>query len=117
MAGEEVDLVDRRHAFSINAARLHEAQCSVDLVGHLCVPLTCRRGGDELTIPGVDLAQVGVATPRERSEEVECRGGPVVRSEQALRIRSSLRLGEPDVVHDLAEEGRELGVALRLGRR
>ena len=116
MAGVEVDLMQGRNRRAVHPAGGHELEGTIDLVGHLCVALAGRGRGHELTVPAVDLREVGVAAPGEGPKEVQGGRGPVVGGEQATRVGPALVLGEADVVDDLAQERRQLGVALRLGR-
>ena len=53
VAGVEVDLVELRLDSRVDAARLHEAQGPVDLVGELLVALALAAAGDELLVPRV----------------------------------------------------------------
>ncbi len=114
MAREEVDFVQGRHGAAVDAARIHEGEGAVDLVGHLFVAFTGGRGSDEFAVPGRDLAEVGIATSGEGPQQVQCGGGPVVGGEQSLGVGATFALGEADVVDDLAEEGRQLDIALGL---
>ena len=114
VAREEVDFVQGRHGAAVDAARIHEGEGAVDLAGHLFVPFTGGRGSDEFAVPGRNLAEVGIATSGEGPQQVQCGGGPVVGGEQSLGVGATFALGEADVVDDLAEEGRQLDIALGL---
>ena len=114
VTGEEVNFVQCWNGAAVDAARIHEGEGAVDLVGHFLVALAGGGGGDELAIPGGDLAEVGVATSGEGPQQVQGRGGPMVGGEQSLGVGATFALGEANVVDDLAEERRQLDVALGL---
>ena len=104
VAGVEVDAVE---LVGVGADRLHEGQRALDLVGHRLVALPERRRLHEVGVPGVDLAEVGVATGDERADQVERGGRGVVDVHEPLRVRDA-RLGREVVAVDrVAAVGRE----------
>ena len=104
MAGVEVDPVE---LVGVGADRGHEAHRPVDLVGDLLVALADRRADDEVGVPGVDLAQVGVAAGDERAHEVQRRGAGVVGLDQPLRVGDAGLGGEVEAVDGVAAVRRQ----------
>ena len=104
VAGVEVDAVE---LVRVGADRLHEGQRALDLAGQQLVALGVRRLADEVVVPGVHLAQVGVAAGDEGADEVERRRGRVVDVDEPLRVGDA-RLGrEVEAVDRVAAVGRQ----------
>ena len=82
--GVEVDPVELVGV--AGADRLHEGERAVDLGRHRLVVLAYGAVADELGVPGVHLAKVGVPTGGEGPHEVQRRGRRVVDVEQPLRV-------------------------------
>ena len=104
VAGVEVDAVE---LVGVGADRLHEGQRPVDLAGQLLVALADRRLADEVGVPGVHLAQVGVAAGDEGADQVQRRGGGVVDLDQPLRVGHPGLGGEVEAVDRVAAVGRQ----------
>ncbi len=119
MRGEEVDRVE---LVGVDADGVHERQGAIDLGADALVALADRAVLDEVGVPLVHLAQVGVTTGGERAREVQRRRGRVVDLDEPLRVVRA-RLGvEVEAVDGIAAVGRQghavagLGVArARLG--
>ena len=99
--------VDATQLLGVGPDRLHERQRLVDLAGQLLVALARGRGLHEVGVPGVDLAQVGVATGDEGPHEVEGRRGGVVDVQQPLRVGDARLGGEVEAVDGVAAVRRE----------
>ena len=104
MARVEVDPVE---LVGVGADRVHEAHRPVDLLRQLLVARPDRRVAHEVGVPGVHLAQVGVAAGDERTHEVQRRRGRVVDLEQPRGVVAT-RLGRERVAVDrVAPVGRK----------
>ena len=79
-------------------------QGAIDLGGDGLVALTLGRGGHELLVPGVHLAQVSKPPLRERAQEVQRCHGLVVGLEQTVRVWGPVDDRERLGVHDMATE-------------
>ena len=88
----------------------------VDLAGHAFVPLPGRRRADEVGVPGVDLAQIGVPAADERAGEVQRRGRGVVGADHAGRIGKPGVGGELEAVDHVAAICRQRDLAACFGR-
>ena len=75
VAGVELD---RAELLGVGTAGVHERQGAVDLARQFLIPLPGRALPDEVLVPRVHLAQVGVAAGGEGAAEVQRRGGVVV---------------------------------------
>ena len=104
VAGVEVDPVE---LVGVGADGLHEGQRPLDLGGHPLVALADRRLADEVGVPGVHLAQVGVAAGDEGTDQVERRGRGVVDVDQPLRVGHARLGGEVVAVDGVAAVGRQ----------
>ena len=114
VAAVEVDAVE---LVGIGADRLHEGQRALDLAGHLLVALADRGLADEVGVPGVHLAEVGVPAGDEGADEVERRGRGVVDVHQRCGSRVRTR-GEVEAVHGVAavRRQRDAVAGLEVGR-
>ena len=81
VAGVEVDPVE---LVGVGADGLHERQRPLDLARQPLVALAHRGRADEVGVPVVHLAEVGVPTGDEGAHEVEGRSGGVVDVQQPL---------------------------------
>ena len=105
VAGVELDPVE---LLRVGAARLHERQRPIDLVGKLLVAPPGRALRHEVLVPSVHLVQVGIAAIRERAGEVQGDRRAVVRVQQPRGVGTA-RLGrELEAVHRLAAVGGQL---------
>ena len=91
----------------VGADRLHERQRPLDLAGHQLVALADRRLADEVGVPGVHLAQVGVAAGDEGADQVERGGRGVVDVDEPLRVGHPRLGGEVEAVDRVAAVGRQ----------
>jgi hypothetical protein len=105
VGGEETGFAQLRRA--VHAAGAHERQGFIDAVSQVAVLLGQRRVGDEVQVPFVHLMQVGKTALGEGAQQVQGRGGLVVRLEQALRVRHAAFFVETDAVDDVATVGRQ----------
>ena len=117
MAGVDVDFVQRGGGLGIHAARPHEAQGAIDLVGEGLEPLALGAAGHELLGPRVDPGQVGEAALGEGPQQVQRRGRLVVGLHQPLRVRQAGGHRRRLAVDDVAPEARQLGAVHDLGGR
>ena len=99
----------------VGPARVHERDRSVDLVRELLVALPGRAAGHEVLVPGVHLAQVGVAAAGERPAQVQRRRRAVIRLEQPPGVGRPRLGGELDAVDRVAPVDRELHPVPDLG--
>ena len=115
VAGVEVDPVE---LVGVGADRLHERERAVDVVGHRLVLLAGGGLAHEVGVPGVHLAQVGVAAGDEGPHEVQRRRGRVVDVDEPLRVVGAGVGGEVEAVDGVAAVGRQGDVAtgLEVGR-
>ena len=115
VGGVEVDPVE---LVGVGADRLHEGEGAVDLGGHRLVVLADRAVADELGVPGVDLAQVGVATGGEGAHQVQRRRRRVVDVQQSLRVGTARVRREVEAVDGVAAVGRQRDAvaSLHVGR-
>ena len=104
VAGVEVDAVE---LVGVGADGLHEAQRPVDLGGHLLVLAADLGAEHEVGVPGVHLAQVGVAAGDEGAHEVQRRGRGVVDLHEPLRVGHPGLRGELEAVDGVAAVGRQ----------
>ena len=104
VAGVEVDAVE---LVGVGADGLHERHRPVDLVGQRVVALPGHGVGDEVGVPGVDLAQVGVAAGDERADHAQRGRGGAVHLEQAARVGHPRVGGEVVAVDGVAAVGRQ----------
>ena len=113
MAGVELDRVE---LLRVGAAGPHEGQRPVDLARQPLVALAGRAGSrDEVLVPGVDLAQVGVAARGERPAQVQRHRRAVVGAQQPAGVgRAGLR-GELEAVDRVAAVGGQLDAVADLG--
>lgn len=95
MGGVELDGLE---LLRVGAAGPHEVQRVVDLARQLLVALPGRGGLHEVLVPGVHLAQIGVAAGGEGAHQVERGGGGVVHPLQALGVRDAGLLVEVEAV-------------------
>ena len=110
--GEELDGLE---LLRVGPAGVHEVQRLVDLAGELLVALAGRGRLHEVLVPGVHLAQVGVAAGGEGADQVERGGGGVVHPLQALGVRDAGRLVEVEAVDRVAAVGRQGHAVAGLG--
>ena len=94
--------LDGAELLRVGPAGVHEVQRVVDLAGELLVALPGRGRLHEVLVPGVHLAQVGVAAGGEGAHQVQRRGGGVVHPLQPLGVRDAGRLGEVEAVDRVA---------------
>ena len=113
VAGVELDPVE---LLGVGAAGVHERQRPVDLAGELLVAPPGRAGGHEVLVPGVHLAQVGVAALGEGPAEVERDGRGVVGLQQPLGVGRAALGGEVEAVDHVAPVGGQLDAVAGLGR-
>jgi hypothetical protein len=113
VAGVDVDPVE---LLRVGARGVHERQRPVDLAREALVAAPGRAVRDEVLVPGVDLAQVGVAALGEGAAEVQRHGGGVVGAQEASRIRGALLGGEAEAVDHVAAVRRELDAVAYLDR-
>jgi len=115
VGGEEVDLVEARLPVEVDAAGPHEAHGPVDLGGQLVVAAALGAGGDELLVPRLHPAEVGEAPLGEGPQQVQRRGGLVVRLQESPGVgRAGLRR-RGVVVHAVAPEAGQLDPVDQLG--
>jgi hypothetical protein len=107
--------LDGLELLRVGPAGLHEVQRLVDLARQLLVALPGRRGLHEVLVPGVHLAQVGVAAGGEGADQVERGGGGVVHPLQALGVRDAGLLVEGEAVDRVAAVGRQGHAVTGLG--
>ena len=117
VGGEEACLTHVRAGVGVDAARLHEPERGVDMVGQFLIALAGRTVGDEILRPAVHLVQVGIAAQGEGAQQVEGRGRLEIGLHHAARIRHARRFLEVDAVDDVAAVGRQGRVALGFGVR
>ncbi len=117
VARPEVDLVQPDFGAQVDATCRHEAKGPVDFRRHALVAQPLGRRCDELLVPQVDLGEVGEATLGEGAQEIERRGGLLVRRHEARRVGAPRVFVECLVVHHVPAERVEFGVADALGRR
>ena len=110
--GVELDALE---LLRVGAAGLHEGQRAVDVGGETVVELPGRRLAHEVLVPRVHLAQVGVATLRECTDEVECRAGGVVGAHHARGVGATRRSVEGDLVDGIAEVAGQFDPVADLG--
>ena len=110
--GVELDALE---LLGISAARLHEGQRAIDVGGEAVIELSGGRLAHEVLVPRVDLAQVGVATLRERADEVERGTGGVVGAQHACGVGATCRRVEGDLVDRIAEVAGQLNAVAYLG--
>ena len=108
VAGVEVDLVQARLAGRVDAARGHEPQRPVDVVGHPVVAPALGARRHELLVPLVDPGQVGETALGEGAEQVQGGRRLVVGLHQPVGVGDPGRLGGHDVVDHVAPERRQL---------
>ena len=104
VAGVEVDAVE---LVGVGADRLHEVQRAVDLGGHLLVLAADLGAEDEVGVPGVHLAQVGVPARDEGAHEVQGRRRCVVDLDEPLRVVCPRLGGELEAVDRVAAVRRQ----------
>ncbi|MGX1269451.1 hypothetical protein RKD18_002645 [Streptomyces phaeoluteigriseus] len=90
--------LDGLELLRVGPAGVHEVERLVDLAGQLLVALAGRGRLDEVLVPGVDLAQVGVTAGGEGADQVQRGGGRVVHPLQALGVRDAGGLVEVEAV-------------------
>ena len=88
-----------------------------DLLGELLVAVAGRAVLDEAQLPPMHMLEIGIAALREGAQQIERRGRLAIGHQHALRVGHARRLGELDVVDDVAAIARQLLAVLRLGRR
>ena len=104
VAGPEVDLVEGVLAGEVDAAGVHEPQGAVDPLGDVLEAPPLGRGGHELLVPGVDLAEVGEPALGEGPQQVEGGHRLLVGGHQPARVGHPCRpLGQVVVDHVAAE--------------
>ena len=108
VAGVELDARGRPEPVEVDADGRHEGDGPVDLAGDLLVALAGRRTLDEVLVPQVHRAQVGVAAGRERAHQVERRRGRVVGAQQPARVGRTGVERAGQVVDGVAAVGRQL---------
>ena len=101
----------------VSPARVHERDRPVDLVRQLLIALPGRTAGHEVLVPGVHLAQVGVAATGEGPAQVQGGRRAVIRLEQPARVRRPRRGGELDAVDRIAPVDRKFRTVPHLGGR
>ena len=101
----------------VDAARTHELQRAVDLVGDLLVLATLGARCHELLRPRMHPGEVGETALGERAHEVQRGRRLVVRLHEPLGVRGACRLGGRGVVHDVPAEAGQLDAADHLVRR
>ena len=95
----------------VEADRAHEAERLGDAVGEFLVALGLRAVLDEAEHPAMRVFEIGVAAGRERAQQVERRRRLAIGLELASRIGRARRLGELDVVDDVAAIARQRDAA------
>src|SRR5699024_12550375 len=86
VGGVELGRLER---VDVGAAGIHEPDGAVDLGSGLLIALVTGVRGEEAAVPIVDEAQVGEPALGEGADEVQRRGGYVVRLEQTLGVVST----------------------------
>ena len=112
VAGVEIDATER---LGVDAGGVHEGQRAVDLAGELLVARALVGLGDEVLVPRVHLAQVGVAALGEGTHEVQGGRRPVVGLDEPGRVVAAQRLVEREPVDHVAAVGRQAHAVAGLG--
>ena len=99
----------------VGPARVHERDRPVDLVRQLLIALPGRAAGHEVLVPGVHLAQVGIAAAGQGPAQVQRGRRAVIRLQQPARVRRPGRGGELDAVDRVAPVDRKFHAVAHLG--
>jgi len=114
MAGVELH---RTELPGVSPARVHERDRPVDLVRQLLIALPGRTAGHEVLVPGVHLAQVGVAAAGQGPAQVQGGRRAVIRLKQAARVRRPRRGRGLDAVDRIAPVDRTFHAVPHLSGR
>ena len=98
----------------VYADRLHEGQGPVNLLGQLFIALAHGRNPNEVGVPGVHLAQIGISTGHESPHQIEGCGRGMVGLDQTLWIGHSRGFGELKSVDRITAISRQGDTAARL---
>ncbi len=114
MRDVEVDVVE---LVGVGADGLHERHRPVDLVRHRLVALPRGRRRDEVGVPGVDLAQVGVPAGDEGPDHAQRRRRGAVHLQEPARVGHARLGGELEAVDRVAtvRRQRHAGPGLEVG--
>src|SRR3546814_6523752 len=91
VAREEVDFVEVGLGLGVDPAGPHEQQLPLDVVGQALVALALAARRQELLVPLVDPRQVGTAALHAGPEQVQSRGGLVVRLTTPIGVSDTAR--------------------------
>ena len=89
VARVEVDALQRTVVVQVDAARPHERERTLDLVGDDFVALALQGVRDELLVPRVHATERGEAARRKGAQQVERRNALVIGSEHSIGVRSA----------------------------